>query len=194
MAGGPRIWHRGYSPHRYGRLIMGRYIDTVLLKDERVIFGTCLHWIVYVHGLVTTIIGGLVAHFGDAVLRIMFGDSGAEQFGRPVSVIAAVIVGMGCLFLLMAYITQISTELAVTNRRVIAKTGFISRTTFELFLNKVEGANIDQTIMGRLLGYGSILVKGTGGGISPIHNVVDPGDFQRSLLREIERTLGQSGG
>ncbi|MBI1273258.1 MAG: PH domain-containing protein [Alphaproteobacteria bacterium] len=172
---------------------MARYVDSVLLKNEKVMFGTSLHWIVYSYGLVVTIAGGLLSFYGADLLLMLFGTSGREQYAHPLAIITACIVGLGCFMVLIAYVTQISTELAITNRRVIAKFGFISRTTFELFLNKVEGANIDQDIMGRLCGYGSVLVKGTGGGISPIHNVTDPAGFQRQLMRQIQRVQGNDG-
>jgi uncharacterized membrane protein YdbT with pleckstrin-like domain len=83
-------------------------------------------------------------------------------------------------------VRQSSTELAITNRRLIAKYGFISRATFEIMINRVTGVNFDQTVMGRILGYGTILVHGAGGDISPFDVVANPQLFQRALMDVLE--------
>ena len=70
---------------------------------------------------------------------------------------------------------------------MIAKAGFISRSTFEVMLNRVEGANIDQTVWGRVLGFGSIYVHGTGGGITPIDHIADPLNFKKQLMTWVEK-------
>ena len=94
---------------------------------------------------------------------------------------------VGTAFLLAAYIRQTSTELAVTNRRIIAKYCFISLTTFEIMITRVTGANFEQTVTGRLLGYGTILVHGAGGEISPIELVAHPQEYHRALMGVLER-------
>ena len=74
------------------------------------------------------------------------------------------VFGLGLLIWLWAWITYRSTELAVTNRRVIFKTGLIRRRTVEMNMDKVETVDVDQTLFGRLLGYGTVHVRGTGSG------------------------------
>lgn len=166
---------------------MGTYVNSVLLKDEQVIFATGIHWIVFLPGFVTTLVGAFLMITWGGYGPSLFGDAGADAVANMFSKFPLIIFGMGLLLLGTAYIARISTELAVTNRRVVAKFGFISRTTYELFLNKVEGANVDQSILGRILGFGSVLVKGTGSGMSPIHKIAHPLQFQRHLLDQIER-------
>jgi uncharacterized membrane protein YdbT with pleckstrin-like domain len=70
--------------------------------------------------------------------------------------------GIFTLFILPA-LRRWSDEFVVTDKRVIVKTGIISRRTLEMNLNKIESVNVDQSIMGRLLGYGTITIIGTGG-------------------------------
>jgi uncharacterized membrane protein YdbT with pleckstrin-like domain len=70
---------------------------------------------------------------------------------------------IGIIFFIFAIIRVMTTELALTNKRVIAKTGFIRRDTVELRLEKVEGLNINQGIIGRIFNYGTVIVSGTGG-------------------------------
>ncbi|NDC56365.1 MAG: PH domain-containing protein, partial [Alphaproteobacteria bacterium] len=166
---------------------MGVYVNSVLLKDEHLVFATGIHWIVFVPGLAVLLAGLFLMMSWGGYGPSLFGNPDVDAVARMFSYVPLMIFGVGILLLGTAYISRISTELAVTNRRVIAKFGFISRTTYELFLNKVEGANVDQTIFGRIFNYGSVLVKGTGSGLSPIHKIAYPLKFQRHLLDQIER-------
>src|SRR6185436_11524300 len=70
--------------------------------------------------------------------------------------------GVGLIFLVIAFIKYKSTELAVTNKRIVAKFGFISRRSIELNLSKIEGITVDQGVLGRIFNYGSLVVSGTG--------------------------------
>lgn len=75
-------------------------------------------------------------------------------------------------------------EFAVTNRRVIVKTGLISRKTLEMNLSKIESVNVDQSIFGRLLGYGTITIIGTGGTRESFPNISEPLKF-RKIFQEL---------
>ena len=79
---------------------------------------------------------------------------------------------------LRAFIRRAATELAVTDHRVIYKTGLLSRHTIEMNLDKVESVDVDQTLLGRLFGYGTITVRGTGGSLEPIRDIGDPLTFR----------------
>lgn len=83
------------------------------------------------------------------------------------------------LYFFKALIQRWATELAITNRRVIAKVGLIRRKTWEINASKVEGVEVDQSIFGRIFGYGTVTVKGTGGGIVPLRNIDDPVEFRK---------------
>jgi hypothetical protein len=115
----------------------------------------------------------------------------ASLADKSVSYIALGIIAIGTLHLLYGFVRQISTELVVTNQRVIAKYGLISVTTYELMLSKVEGANIEQSVTGRLLGYGTVMVKGTGGGISPIDHVANPYKFHHFLMQAMDDKINK---
>ncbi|MBF7691171.1 PH domain-containing protein [Acinetobacter pollinis] len=90
-------------------------------------------------------------------------------------------VGVGVLFLLLAFINVWTTELAITNRRIIAKTGLIRRNTIELKVTRVESLGVDQSILGRIFNFGSIIVKGTGGSNAPIPYIAKPLDFRQRV-------------
>ena len=99
--------------------------------------------------------------------------------------------GIGLLFLLSALMTYLTTELAVTNKRIIAKFGFIRRSTVELNLDKVESVQVDQGILGRIFNYGSIVVSGAGNPKAPIPGISQPVKF-RSEVFELQETLKES--
>jgi uncharacterized membrane protein YdbT with pleckstrin-like domain len=167
--------------------MMRSYVETVLLKGEELTFAGQLHWIIFLPGLASAIFGAFLCLLTPQGLNdgLMLGFM---QEMRGYFTFAGVgLVGGGVIMLGHAYLRLISTELAITNRRVIAKTGFISRNTFEIMLNRVEGANIDQSVWGRLFNFGSIFVHGTGGGITPIDFISDPLNFKKQLMTWVER-------
>jgi len=74
-----------------------------------------------------------------------------------------------------------SDEFVVTNKRIVVKTGIISRYTFEMNLNKVETVNVDQSIFGRIFGYGTIIIIGTGGTRETFATIARPLEFRRNF-------------
>jgi uncharacterized membrane protein YdbT with pleckstrin-like domain len=89
-------------------------------------------------------------------------------------------LGIFTLFLGPA-IVRWSSEFVITNRRIIIKTGLIARKTFEMNLSKIESVNVDQTFMGRIFGYGSITIIGTGGTRESFHNIRKPLEFRKAF-------------
>ncbi len=91
-----------------------------------------------------------------------------------------VVVG---LFVLGAvYVRYRSTEIAVTNRRIVVKLGFISRRTVEINVTKVESVQVAQGILGRLFGFGTLIVAGTGTTHEPLRGIADPIGFRRACM------------
>jgi uncharacterized membrane protein YdbT with pleckstrin-like domain len=167
------------------------YLQKMLMPDERVVYIAVLHWVIFVPGMFLTAVGGIVGFYSYAVVSMIVGPSFAPLLGRVVAGGAFVCALAGLGLLIGAIVRQSATELAITNRRLIAKYGFISRSTFEIMINRVTGVNFDQTITGRLMGYGTILVHGAGGDISPVDVIANPQLFQRALMDVLEH--GQHG-
>jgi uncharacterized membrane protein YdbT with pleckstrin-like domain len=86
-------------------------------------------------------------------------------------------------------VNQRSTELAVTNKRVITKFGFIQRDTVELNIQKVESVQVQQGIMGRMLDFGTIVIAGGGNPQAPVPGIRDPMGFRRAFLEAQESAL-----
>jgi uncharacterized membrane protein YdbT with pleckstrin-like domain len=90
--------------------------------------------------------------------------------------------------IILAYsvIKKDATEIAVTNRRVIIKTGMTSRRSLEIMIAKVESIGIDETMMGRMLGYGTVLIHGTGGTPEPFRKIAHPSEFRMAVQQQVD--------
>ena len=104
-----------------------------------------------------------------------------SQFGLVVLGIVLLVVVIGLFFLVAAWVRVHSTEIAITNRRVIAKFGFIRRHTIEMNMDKVESVDVDQSVFGRIFGYGDVLVRGTGVGFEPLHMIESPIELRNAV-------------
>ena len=89
----------------------------------------------------------------------------------------------GGLYFIYVYIKQIKSEFGITNKRLIIKTGIISRRTLELNLSKIESVNVYQSVLGRMLGYGTLGVTGTGG-TKEIFTKIDNPLYFRKIFQE----------
>lgn len=127
-----------------------------------------IHWSVFLLGTVCFLLGILIAVLSPWIGTLFF-LSGLLFFLS------------GFLTLLKALIRKLTTELAVTDQRVIIKVGLIWRRTMEMNLAKVENIQIDQGILGRLLAYGTVTVVGTGGTREPFRHVADPLAFRKAV-------------
>jgi len=163
------------------------YVKKVLLPDERVVFTARLHWIIYIRGLVIAVCGGIAGFCSNDIAQNLFGGTFGAGAGKVLASVAFILTLVGVGLLWKGYMRQATTELVITNMRIIAKYGLISRATFEILISRITGANFDQTMFGRILDYGTILVHGAGGEISPFDMVADPQGFHRALLTVLDR-------
>ena len=149
------------------------YIERHLQPGESLLHRTTVHWVVYVPGFVYL----ALAVAGYAAVKRLMPDQAAVT--APV---AAALFGLAAvLSWLKAFIRRLSTELAVTDRRVVIKVGLFSRRTMEMNRSKVESVRVDQSLIGRMLDYGTVVVKGTGGGLEPLFNIEHPLAFRSEI-------------
>lgn len=78
-----------------------------------------------------------------------------------------------------------ATEVAVSNMRVLIKTGLLERRSIEVLLTKVESIGVDETAFGRMLGYGSVIIRGTGGTYETFDEIAHPNEFRRAVQQQI---------
>jgi uncharacterized membrane protein YdbT with pleckstrin-like domain len=159
-----------------------RYVRRVLQPGETIVYTTKLHWLIYARTILLLIISVILLGVG---LLINYDQNMTVAFG-----IGAVVFALVALFTgLRAFIRRATTELAVTDHRVIYKTGLLSRHTIEMNRDKVESVDVNQTLLGRVFGYGTIIVRGTGGSLEPIRDIGDPLTF-RSFITAGPSTRG----
>ena len=145
---------------------MSGYVDTVLQPGERVLMTGKLHWIIYGNAIVTLLV---------AIATFIYGGIHYEDSYFTASVVIAIFFALTApLLAFNAWFNQWTTEIAVTNRRIIYKHGFIRRDTAEMNIDKVESVIVTQSILGRILDYGTIHVRGTGEGIEHLHKIRAP--------------------
>lgn len=102
------------------------------------------------------------------------------------------VFGIGLFFLARAAIIYWTTELAVTNKRVIAKTGLIQRDTIEMFLSKVESVHVEQTVMGRMFNFGTVVISGTGAQNAAFRRISHPLEFRREFMTAADASAAQA--
>jgi uncharacterized membrane protein YdbT with pleckstrin-like domain len=147
------------------------YAQSVLQPGERIVLMARLHWIEYWPAILSLVLG--------TVVLLWEWKAGMSEI---------IILGTAIAFALLCAVTFLhawfirwTTEFAITDRRVIAKRGFITRQTAEMNMDKVESVEVDQSVLGRLLDYGTVTVLGTGQGLEPIRCVASPIAFRNAI-------------
>jgi uncharacterized membrane protein YdbT with pleckstrin-like domain len=152
---------------------MGRYIDDILQPGEKVLYSTNAHWIFYLPAIVAWIV---------ALFLFLLSRQTVTESLVLLSLSAAAVVALVALYwTVKAWFHRWTTETDVTNLRVVHKTGFIQRRTFEMSLDKVESVDVNQSILGRMLNYGSVTVRGVGEGFETIDTIASPLDFRNHI-------------
>jgi uncharacterized membrane protein YdbT with pleckstrin-like domain len=156
------------------------YVERHLLAGEQVVYKTRLHWMLFLKPALV-VLGGIVL---TVVLRPVQDPPWLWMIGAGVTLIG---LGWG----LVHYVELMTSEFAVTSSRLILKVGLISRYTTELLLTKVETIGVQQGLLGRMLGYGDLIVTGTGGAREVFRRVRDPIGFRNHVQ---QATLGPGPG
>jgi uncharacterized membrane protein YdbT with pleckstrin-like domain len=152
---------------------MGRYIDEILQPGEKVLYSTNAHWIFY--------LPAILAWIGAVVL---LGLSRATTIDGIVLLClsASAIVALAAVYwTIRGWFHRLTTETDVTDRRVVHKTGFIKRRTFEIALDKIESVDVEQSILGRIFNYGDVTIMGVGEGRQTISTIASPLTFRSSI-------------
>ena len=153
---------------------MGRYIDDILQPGEKVLYSTNAHWVFFGPAILLWILAA-------AFLAL----SGMAIAAGPLMLVcwalAAVVALIALYKTVTAWFQRWTTETDVTNLRIVHKTGFISRKTFEMSLDKVESVDVTQSIAGRIFDYGDVTIMGVGEGKETIKTIASPLAFRNSI-------------
>jgi len=145
------------------------YVESVLAPGERVVHRAAIsHWNFALSYLI-----GLLCLIGAGVAVYLDRERGA--------LIAAALTVIGVIIIMVALIRRGTTELVLTDRRIIAKRGFIARATVEMSLAKVESLHVNQGLIGRMLDFGDVTVVGTGSSLEPLRGICGPLELRRKL-------------
>lgn len=147
---------------------MGSFVNNSLISGEEVVEEAKVSWL---------------GQLGELIVAAIFIVLG---FGVPILFV------VGALAILMAIINIMTTELAVTNKKVIGKSGLIRRNALDMQLTKCESVIIDQGILGRILNYGTVVVRGTGGTPNKFPYIDKPLEFRKRVLEEMDKAQGQT--
>jgi uncharacterized membrane protein YdbT with pleckstrin-like domain len=146
-----------------------KYLDRILQPGERVEYEAQLHPIIFLPWILLVIAGiaGMVVVWDRSLVLLA---------------VPALLFIVGVGYILYEWIQRWTTEIAITDRRVVYKLGLIRRDTIEMNRSKIESIDVSQTILGRLFDYGTVTVRGTGEGISPIRYIKAPLKFRGFII------------
>jgi uncharacterized membrane protein YdbT with pleckstrin-like domain len=152
---------------------MGRYIDDILQPGEKVLYSTNAHWIFYLPAIAAWIVAAALL----ALTRFTLNENAILLCLATAAVVALVAL----YWSMRGWFHRWTTETDVTNLRVVHKTGFIKRRTFEMSLDKVESVDVNQSILGRILNYGDVTILGVGEGKETIRTIASPLSFRNFI-------------
>jgi uncharacterized membrane protein YdbT with pleckstrin-like domain len=152
------------------------YANSVLQAGETIKAEGKLHWIVFLRGSVFVATG---------IVLLLYGYQTQTEARRDPGSVLVIVGGLclliGAVLLATAWFHRWITEISVTTHRVIYKTGFVRRHTVEMNMDKVEAVDVDQSILGRLMGFGTIRVRGTGQSIESLRGVAHPIELRNAI-------------
>ncbi len=183
------------------------YIQQSLAPDERLVHIGRFHWLYTViacmnifWGAVTSILilwGTVYAQVKTGIVvpgippvTLDHGWLAAVWALHPaVKIIALMAFVLGVLKFARMMIIRYSTEIAVTSSRIIYKAGLVARYVGEMSIDRIEGVNVMQSVLGRLAGFGNVMIRGLGVGELILPPIADPIKFRRAI--EYARTIGE---
>ena len=146
-----------------------RYAQSLLGPGETVVFETRRHWLVYGYAIL--------------FLALFVGSLALPPEHQPLKFLAAIVLlPLAAVAAAIGWLRRAATDIAVTEKRLICKTGLIARHTVEMNLDKVESVDVDQSVSGRMFGYGAVTIRGVGTMIDPIRFIADPTGLRQAVF------------
>jgi len=165
------------------------YVEKHLLEGETIVYETRLHWIMLAGPVLLAVMFALTG-IGMFVLSARAtGDKSAAH--GPTMILGAVFFAVALVFIVRGILLRNATEMTVTNKRVFIKVGLAARRTVELLLSRVESIGVEESVMGRMFGYGSVIVHGTGGTPEVFNRIAHPLEFRTQVQQQIEKSQGK---
>ncbi len=162
------------------------YVEKHLLEGESIVYETRLHWMVLIGPVVLAALFGLTG-VGMFVLSAQATGERASAHG-PMLILGAAFFAIALLFVVRGVLIRNATEMTVTNKRVFIKVGLAARRTVELLLSRVESIGVEESAVGRIFGYGTVIVHGTGGTPEVFNRIAHPLEFRTQVQQQIEKS------
>jgi uncharacterized membrane protein YdbT with pleckstrin-like domain len=162
------------------------YIDKNLIEGETVVYEARPHWVLFLKPMILTLIFVAIA----VALFYFASESINSSSTTLMRRIGGVLIALAIIPVVVGVFRRSAREYAVTNKRVVMQIGVMGRMTEEVFLNKIESIGVDQTVMGRMLGYGTVTIRGTGGSFEPFERVSAPLELRRQIQEQIGKSFG----
>jgi uncharacterized membrane protein YdbT with pleckstrin-like domain len=168
------------------------YVDKNLVAGETLRYQTRHHWIVLLGPvLVSLLLGvpglGLLAESISTKAARSRSSAGTGIGAGGMAIVALILLLAAAGTLAYGIAKRNATEMAVTNKRVLIKTGLASRRTLDLMLSRVESIGVEESVAGRMLGYGTVIVRGTGGTPEAFILIAHPQEFRRAVQEQTGR-------
>ena len=154
------------------------YVEQNLAPDEQLVTKANLHWIMFLGPIVFVVFGALL---------VLYSSINPDSPVSGLPYLSLLVIFLGLLAEIQVAVVYRTTEFAVTTKRIIAKSGWLHRKSSEILLGKVESINVDQSFLGSLFGFGTLMIIGTGGTKEFFPNIADAIEFRNSINAQVAR-------
>ena len=164
-----------------------KYVDKTLTGDEKVIYSANVDWFIFVPSILMLLFAlYMYNNLTPFAKESDIAPGGTALIALITHLLFIFFISKGLLSLISAVFYKISTELVITTKRIIFKSGFIRRTTVELNHKQIESLSFNQSILGRIFNFGDINIYGTGGVSTPIYDIDNPLIFRNKATELID--------
>lgn len=178
------------------------YVQQSLAPDEQLIYVAKFHWFYDVQATMNIVWGAFLAvmiivsfaglvpflpegiadrilisplSIADSPLKIMV------KLHPGIKLFALLVFLLGVLKFAQMLVIKVTTEIAVTNTRLIYKRGLVARSVGEMNVDRIESISVHQSFWGRIFNFGQLMVRGMGIGELIMPNLADPIRFRRAI-------------
>ena len=154
------------------------YIHKSLLDGEEILYLTRRHKIIFTYPVLWLLVSAIL--FGIKYFFVF-----KPEVNYALMIFSGIFLATSLIHALVIWTNYLCAEFGITNQRVIVKEGFLKRKTIEVFLKSVESVQVDQSIWGRILNFGTVIVSGTGGVTDPLNMIRNPLDFKKQVQQRL---------
>ena len=154
------------------------YIHKSLLDGEEIIYLTRRHKIIFTWPIIWLLVAAVL--FGIKWFLVF-----RPEVDFALMIFSGIFLAVALVHALVIWVNYLCAEFGITNQRVIVKEGFLKRKTIEVFLKSVESVQVDQSLWGRILNFGTVIVSGTGGVTDPLSMIRNPLDFKKQVQQRL---------